>query len=72
MSDDFSKKQAKPIPSTVVDLLISDIFRKNGVKDDQVKGKLSDEQKKWIKDMVQDLSGQVDSFVNSSDKKTEK
>ncbi|MGF2616720.1 spore coat protein [Rossellomorea vietnamensis] len=67
MSDD-SKKHPKAIPSTVVDLLISDIFRKNGVKEDVVKGKLSDEQKKWIKEMVQDLSGQVDSFVNSNDK----
>ncbi|MGD6803201.1 spore coat protein [Rossellomorea aquimaris] len=65
---DSSKKQPKAIPSTVVDLLVSDIFRKNGVKEDEVKGKLSDEQKKWIKEMVQELSGQVDSFVNSNEK----
>ncbi|RIW35134.1 spore coat protein [Bacillus salacetis] len=72
MSDDVSKKKTNPIPSSVVDLLISDIFHKNGVKETDIKGKLSDEQKKWIKDMVEDLSGQVDSLVNPADKKTEK
>jgi spore coat protein W len=72
MGDEVSKKKTNPIPSSVVDLLISDIFHKNGVKEKDVKGKLSDEQKKWIKDMVEDLSGQVNSLVNPNDKKTEK
>ncbi|MCA1011986.1 spore coat protein [Halobacillus halophilus] len=71
MSEDSSKKHSKPIPTSVLDLLISDIFRKNGVNEEKIKEKLSDEQKKRIKNMVDDLSSQVDSLIDSNKKDTQ-
>jgi|GEM_PF-1134757 len=68
MSEDSSKKHPKPIPNSVLDLLISDIFKKNGVNEKKIKEKLSDEQKKRIKDMVDDLSSQVDTLIDSNKK----
>ncbi|ASF38052.1 spore coat protein [Halobacillus halophilus] len=68
MSEDSSKKHSKPIPNSVLDLLISDIFKKNGVNENKIKEKLSDEQKKRIKDMVDDLSSQVDTLIDSNKK----
>ena len=59
-------KIPKPIPNTVVDLLVSDVLQKNGVNLENAKNKLSDEQKKALKKLVEELSEQVDSFVNKS------
>ncbi|MEH7113942.1 spore coat protein [Neobacillus niacini] len=57
--------------SKLLDLLVSDIFKKNGINLEQGKEKLTDEQKHAIKELVQDLSKQVDAFVkkdNSTNK----
>jgi len=59
------------IPNSVIDLLVSDILRKNGISIDQAKGKISDEQKQMLKDLVKDLSQQVDSFVKKPTKEQE-
>ena len=53
------------IPNSVIDLLVSDIFRKNGISLDKAKGNLSEEQKQMLKDLIKDLSQQVDSFVKN-------
>lgn len=47
----------------IIDLLVSDIFKKNGINLDQGKANLSPEQKQLIKELVNDLSQQVDAFV---------
>jgi spore coat protein W len=47
----------------IIDLLVSDIFKKNGINLDKGKANLSDEQKQLIKELVNDLSQQVDAFV---------
>lgn len=47
----------------IIDLLVSDIFKKNGINLDKGKSNLSDEQKQLIKELVNDLSQQVDAFV---------
>ena len=62
------------IPNSVIDLLVSDIFRKNGISLDKAKGNLSEEQKQMLKDLIKDLSQQVDSFVKnpSNEKKIDK
>lgn len=52
------------ISNKAVDLLVSNAFRKNGVDIESVKGKLSDDQKQAIKEMLEELSQQVDAFVN--------
>jgi spore coat protein W len=48
----------------IIDLLVSDIFKKNGISLDKGKSNLSAEQKQLIKELVNDLSHQVDAFVN--------
>jgi len=48
----------------IIDLLVSDLFKKNGINLDQGKANLSPEQNQLIKELVNDLSQQVDAFVN--------
>ncbi len=59
---DLPKKNA--IPEKVIDLIVSDTLRKNGVNLDDVKGKLSTEQKQLLKELVEELTMQVDQFVD--------
>lgn len=51
------------ISNKVVDLLVSNAFRKNGIDVESLKGKLLDEQKQAIKELVEELTQQVDAFV---------
>lgn len=61
----MSDKQ-NPIPNKVVDLLVSEVLRKNNVNIDNAKSKLSDEQKRAIRELVDELKSQVDTFVKES------
>lgn len=65
MSDD-QNQNPQLIPHQIIDLLVSDLFRKNGINVEKAKEKLSDEQKQMIKELASDLSKQVESFVKSS------
>lgn len=56
-------EKPETISNKVVDLLVNNAFRKNGVDIDSVKGKLLDEQKQEIKDLVEELTQQVEAFV---------
>ncbi|MDP4162634.1 MAG: spore coat protein [Bacillota bacterium] len=56
------------IPNQLVDLLVSDIFQKNGIKPETVQGKVSDEQKQMLKELLQNLTQQVEAFVNNPEK----
>lgn len=61
-----SNSPHKPaIPNKIIDLLVDDIFRKNGINVEDGKGKLSIEQRQLIKDLVDDLRKQVDAFVKN-------
>ena len=51
------------IPNKVIDLLVSHAFQKNGVDIENVKVKILDEQKQEIKDLIEELSKQVDAFI---------
>ena len=62
MSDLPSKPNA--IPDKVIDLIVSDTLRKNGVNLDDVKRKLSTDQKQLLKELVEELTLQVNQFVN--------
>lgn len=64
MSD--SKKRTDIVPNNLMDLLVNDIFSKHGIDKEKVKGNLSDDQKKMIKEMVEDLSKKVDEFVKQT------
>lgn len=59
-------KDPNAIPNKVVDLLVSEVLRKNGVNLENTKSKLTDEQKQSLKELVEDLKSQVDGFVNQS------
>ena len=64
-------KKTNTIPNKVIDLLVSDTLRKNGVNLDEVKGKITPEQKQLLKELVEELTLQVEQFVdqpNSSKK----
>jgi len=65
MSND-QNQNPQLIPQPIINLLVSDLFRKNGINVESAKEKLSDEQKQMIKELVRDLSNQVESFVKSS------
>ena len=65
MSND-QNKNPELIPQPIINLLVSDLFRKNGINVEKAKEKLSDEQKQMIKELASDLSNQVESFVKSS------
>jgi spore coat protein W len=58
---DSSKKPI--ITSKIIDLLVSDLFQKNGISVDENKDKISEDQKKLLKELVNDLTQQVDAFV---------
>ncbi|MDF2857755.1 MAG: spore coat protein [Neobacillus sp.] len=61
---DVSDSPNKPIiTSKIIDLLVSDLFQKNGINVDENKDKISEEQKKLLKELVNDLTQQVDAFV---------
>lgn len=62
-------KDPNGIQHKVVDLLVSEVFRKNGVNLNHVKENITDEQKTAIKDLVNELKLQVDAFVQSNDDK---
>ncbi len=62
MSDD-QNQNPQLIPPQIINLLVSDLFQKNGINVEEAKEKLSDEQKQMIKELVSDLSKQVESFV---------
>ncbi len=75
MSED-QNQSPQLIPQQLINLLVSDLFRKNGINVEKAKEKLSDEQKQMIKELVSDLTNQVETFVNPSstedNKSTEK
>ncbi|KIL74525.1 hypothetical protein [Bacillus badius] len=64
MSD--SAKNPNVISNKIIDLLVSDIFQKNGIDLEEAKQKLSTEQKQLLKELVEDLSQQVDGFIGRS------
>jgi spore coat protein W len=66
LSDKHQKPN--PIPNSLVDLFVTDILQKNGISKKDIKDKITDDKKKAIKDLVEDLSKQVDSFVNANSK----
>lgn len=56
-------KKTNAFPNKVIDLLVSDTLRKNGVNLDEAKGKLSADQKQLLKELVEELTIQVDQFT---------
>jgi len=64
MSD--SQKRPEIVPNKLIDLLVNDVFSKHGIDKEHIKGKLSEEKKQMLKEMVEDLSKRVDEFVKQT------
>ena len=64
MSD---SSQNPNLSNKVIDLLVKDIFQKNNINIEKAKSNISDGQKEMLRDLVQDLSQQVDGFLKSVD-----
>ncbi|WP_405096843.1 spore coat protein [Oceanobacillus sp. FSL H7-0719] len=58
----MSDSSKQPVPNKVVEVLVDSILRKNGVQSDHIKKEIPEEQKKMIKEMVEDLKLQVEEF----------
>ncbi|GGH71416.1 hypothetical protein GCM10010978_07320 [Compostibacillus humi] len=50
----------------VVQVMVDSILRKNGVKREELKSNISEEQKQMLKEMVEDLRKQVEAFQQSN------
>ncbi|MBY0090718.1 spore coat protein [Priestia megaterium] len=64
MSD--SQRRPEIVPNKIIEVLVNDVFSKHGIDKEQVKGKLSEEKKQMLKEMVEDLSKRVDEFVKQT------
>ncbi|MCK1998593.1 spore coat protein [Psychrobacillus psychrodurans] len=62
-------EKPEKISNKVVDLLVNNAFRKNGVDIESVKGNLLDEQKQEIKELLEELTQQVEAFVKQKPNK---
>lgn len=62
-----SSKQP-PLNEKLVEVMVQTIMRKNGVKPDEVKNNIPEEQKKMIREMVEDLKKQVADFQQNQAK----
>ena len=59
----MSESSKDPMMSNkVVEVMVDSIFRKNGIKPEEVKNNLSEKQREMLKDMVTDLKAQVEEF----------
>lgn len=66
----MSDSSKQPVPNKVVEVLVDSILRKNGVQSDHIKREIPEEQKKMIKEMVEDLKLQVEEFSKNNKKET--
>ena len=62
------------ISNKVIDLLVDDTLRRNGIDPESIKRKLTDQQKIQLKEMVEDLTQQVNTFTDqtTTDRKNSK
>ncbi|MQR88710.1 spore coat protein [Bacillus megaterium] len=61
-----SQKKNEIVPNNLMDLLVNDVFSKHGIDKEKIKGNLSEEKKRMLKEMVEDLSKRVDEFVKQT------
>ncbi|GGP14865.1 spore coat protein [Oceanobacillus neutriphilus] len=60
------------MPDKLVEVMVDSVFRKNGIKPEEVKNNLSEKQREMLKEMVTDLKQQVEEFQQKrNESKTE-
>jgi spore coat protein W len=62
-----NSSQNPKLSNKVIDLMVKDIFQKNNINIEKAKSNISDNQKEMLRELVQDLSQQVDSFLKSAE-----
>ncbi|MER2077875.1 hypothetical protein SAMN05421670_0833 [Psychrobacillus psychrotolerans] len=69
--NNLSNLPEKPIniSNKVIDLLVDDTLRRNGIDPENIKKKLTDHQKQQLKDLVEDLTKQVNTFTEQPTEK---
>lgn len=55
----------KQLPDQIVELVVGDILKKNGIDLDKAKRNISEEQKQMMRELVKDLTQRVNNFVNN-------
>lgn len=58
----------KQLPDQVVDLVVNNIFKKNGIDLENAKKNITEEQKQMMKDLLKDLTQRVNHFVHNQRK----
>lgn len=73
---DLNNSNQKPgeSPNRLMELMMLNVLQKHGITTESVKGKLSEDQKKLILDLLEELKHQADTLVskNTSQKKQTK
>jgi spore coat protein W len=59
--------QNPKLSNKVIDLMVKDIFQKNNINIEKAKSNISDDQKEMLRELVQDLSQQVDGYLKSAE-----
>lgn len=70
MKKNSRKKELYNLSGQFMDLFISDILTKNKVNVSEAKEKITDEQRKKIKETVENLKSEVEDYLDSNSKKT--
>ena len=52
------------ISNKVIDLLVDDTLRRNGIDAENIKKNLTDQQKQQLKELVEELTQQVNTFTD--------
>jgi len=68
-----SNQKPGETPNKLMELMILNIFQKHGITKESIKGKVTDEQKQLILDLLEELNQQASSLVdgaNSTSPKT--
>jgi spore coat protein W len=67
-----SKQSVKSNSLAIADLLVADVFRKNNIDLGKIKNELSNDKKQMIRNVVNDLTKQVNDYIDKNPKKDKK
>jgi spore coat protein W len=67
-----SKQSVKSNSLAIADLLITDVFRKNNIDLGKIKNGLSNDKKQLIRNVVSDLTKQVNDYIDKNPKNDKK
>lgn len=63
---DDAKRKTETAPNRLMELMMLNILQKHGISKESVKGKVSDEQKQLIFDLLEELKQQSNALVEKT------